>query len=196
MKTSLVAIVLTFAGIASGQQTSTQSPGTNAASQPRTQSASAPQQQKKKIKDPAEYNAYVGAVQQQDAAAKISGLEAFLTQYPNSVMKEDALEVLMAAYQQAGKQDKVVDTANRLLTVNPNNVRALVLLAFTDASAKKWADAKPARRTRLAALPICPSPMASSDADFAKQKRRLGALLKSVAGFSALQLKDNAGAEK
>src|SRR5205823_13440237 len=44
-------------------------------------------QQKKEIKDPAEYNAYAGAVQQSDPAAKISGLEAFLTQYTNSVMK-------------------------------------------------------------------------------------------------------------
>src|ERR1035441_8152082 len=36
--------------------------------------------QKKEIKDPAEYNAYVGAAQQTDAAAKVSGLEAFVTQ--------------------------------------------------------------------------------------------------------------------
>src|ERR1700694_6203856 len=50
--------------------------------------------QKKEIKDPAEYNAYVGAVQQQDAAAKVSGLEAFMTQYPNSVMKEKRLDFL------------------------------------------------------------------------------------------------------
>ena len=35
-----------------------------------------------------------------------------------------------------------------------------------------------------------------SDADFQKQKTQLGALLDSVAGFSALQLKDNATAEK
>ncbi len=54
--------------------------------------------QKKEIKDPAEYNAYVGAVQQTDAAAKVSGLEAFLTQYPNSVMKEDALELRLLWY--------------------------------------------------------------------------------------------------
>jgi len=60
--------------------------------------------QKKEIKDPAEYNAYVGAVQQSDAAATVSGLEAFLTQYPNSVMKEDALELLMIAYQQTNQQ--------------------------------------------------------------------------------------------
>src|ERR1039458_2541945 len=66
------------------------------------QSPAAPQKppQKKEIKDPAEYNAYVGAAQQTDAAAKVSGLEAFVTQYPNSVVKEDALELLMGAYQQ------------------------------------------------------------------------------------------------
>ena len=84
----------------------------SAASQPTTPAGATPQQgaapaaapQKKEIKDPAEYNAYVGAVQQTDPAAKVSGLEAFLTQYPNSVMKEDALGYLMAAYQQTGNQ--------------------------------------------------------------------------------------------
>jgi hypothetical protein len=35
-----------------------------------------------------------------------------------------------------------------------------------------------------------------SDADFDKQKTQMGGLLDSVAGFSALQLKDNAAAEK
>ena len=44
------------------------------------------------IKDPAEYNAYVAAVDpKKDANAHISGQEAFLTQYPNSVMKNQAL---------------------------------------------------------------------------------------------------------
>ena len=40
------------------------------------------------IKDPAEYNAYVNAVQQQDPNAKAQALEAFLQTYPNSVMKD------------------------------------------------------------------------------------------------------------
>jgi TolA-binding protein len=39
---------------------------------------------KKEMKDPAEYNAYMGAEQQTDDAAKISGFEAFLKQFPNS----------------------------------------------------------------------------------------------------------------
>src|ERR1035438_7061971 len=87
--------------------------------------------QKKEIKDPAEYNAYVGAVQQTDAAAKVSGLEAFLTQYPNSVMKEDALELLMGAYQQTGNQAKMLDTAQKVLQINPCNIRALALVAYS-----------------------------------------------------------------
>src|ERR1700693_489691 len=132
MKTSLVALLLMLANFASGQ----------AAAAPQPQASPAPQAQKKEIKDPAEYNAYVGAVQQADPAAKISGLEAFLTQYPNSVMKEDALELLMGTYQQANNQAKVIDTANRLLVANPDNARALVLLAYNERATQKWADAK------------------------------------------------------
>jgi len=195
MKTSLVAVVIAFAGIASGQQATTPPPTTTTAPG-QTQPAASQPQQKKEIKDPAEYNAYVGAVQQADAAAKISGLEAFLAQYPNSVMKEDAMELLMGAYQQAGNQAKVIDTANRLLAANPNNVRALVLLAFNERAAQKWADAKQHADRGLQALPTMAKPDGVSDADFEKQKTQMGGLLDSVAGFAALQLKDNATAEK
>ena len=190
MKTSLVAIVIMFAGIASNQQ---------AGAQPQTQTAAPAQAQpaaSKTIKDPAEYNAYVGAAQQKDPTAQISGLEAFLAQYPNSVMKEDALELLMGAYQQTGNQAKVIDAANRLLTANPNNVRALALLAYSERAAQKWADAKGHAERGLQALTTMTKPDGVSDADFQKQKTQLGSLLDSVAGFSALQLKDNATAEK
>ena len=195
MKTSLVAIVLTFAGIASGQTAATP-PQTQPAAPQAAQPSPAPAQQKKEIKDPAEYNAYVGAIQQTDAAAKISGLEAFLAQYPNSVMKEDALDVLMKTYQQSGNLAKVVDTANRLLAANPNSVDALVLLAYNERSGQKWADAKHHAEQGLQALPNMPKPDGVSDADFQKQKGQLTGLLESVAGFSALQLKDNLTAEK
>ncbi len=67
----------------------------------------------------------------QDAAAKISGLEAFLTQYPNSVMKEDALELLMGAYEQTETRPKTLDTAQKVLQANPCNLRALALLSYT-----------------------------------------------------------------
>src|ERR1700722_423874 len=82
--------------------------GTAPVPQGTTTAPAAAPQPKKEIKDPAEYNAYVGALQQTDPTAKVSGLEALLTQYPNSVMKEDALEILMGAYQQTSNQAKVM----------------------------------------------------------------------------------------
>jgi tetratricopeptide (TPR) repeat protein len=191
MKTRLVGLLLVLAAVASGQTTATPQPAASPQASP-----SQPQPQKKEIKDPAEYNAYVGAVQQPDPAAKISGLEAFLTQYPNSVMKEDALELLMGTYQQTNNQAKVMDAANRLLAVNPDNVRALVLLAYNERAAQKWADAKQHAERGLQALPKMTKPDGVSDADLAKQKGQLGGLLNSVAGFSALQLKDYPSAQK
>ncbi len=41
------------------------------------------------IKDPTEYNDYTNAVGQSTPAAKAAAIEAFLTKYPNSVVKND-----------------------------------------------------------------------------------------------------------
>jgi hypothetical protein len=158
--------------------------------------AQQPAPQKKEIKDPAEYNAYVGAVQQQDPNAKISGLEAFLTQYPNTVMKEEAHDLLMRTYAQTGNAAKMGDAASRLLGVNPDNVQALIMLSFTEKNSQKWADAKTHAEHGLQSLDKMPKPDGASDADFAKQKTQFGSVLNSVAGFSALQLKDNDAAQK
>ncbi|MGO9087914.1 MAG: hypothetical protein ACLP6G_04365 [Terriglobales bacterium] len=83
------------------------------------------------IKDRAEYNAYVKAVQQADPNAKISGLEAFLTQYPNSIMKNQALETLMGTYQKTNDVKKTMETATKLVD-DPCQVKALALLAYFD----------------------------------------------------------------
>ncbi len=204
MKTSLVAIVITFAAVAWTQQTLTQ-PQTQLAqaAQPAQPAQAAPSSaqappQKKEIKDPAEYNAYVGAIQQPDANGKISGLEAFLNQYPNSVMKEDALEVLMSAYQQAGNQTKMLDTAQRVLQVNPNNLRALALLVFAkrqqaeagQSPQQNLASAAQYAAQGLEAIKTAPKPEGMSDADFDKLKGQASVIFNGAAGIAALQNKD------
>jgi hypothetical protein len=208
MKKMLVTIVLVFAAMvasqgsaqsqaqpAAPQQPAAQQPaGAGQAAQP-GQTAVQPQQ-KKEIKDPAEYNAYVGAVQQTDPNAKISGLEAFLQQYPNSVMKEDALELLMVSYQQTNSAAKMSDTANRLLQANPHNVRALTLLAFTERAQQKGQDAEKNAVQGLDSLPQMQKAEGTSDADFQKQKTQIATVLNGIAGFSALQLKDYPTAQK
>jgi len=160
-----------------------------------------PPQQAKVINDPAEYNSYVDAIQQwnkQDPNATISKTEAFLTQYPNSVMKEEALELLMSAYGQTNNQAKVFDTAQRILEVNPNNLRALVMQAFTKRSQaeagqnpqENLADSVQYSTRGLEALKTAPKFYGMSDADFQKFKTQASAVFNAVVGISALQNKD------
>jgi tetratricopeptide (TPR) repeat protein len=175
--------------------------GSNAVAQQPAQPAApgqpaAPAPQKKEIKDPAEYNAYVGAVQQQDPNAKISGLEAFVTQYPNSVMKEDALEALMGAYQQTNNVAKMGDAAQRVLAVNPNNVRALALLTYSKTAAGDMAGAKQYGQKGLEALKTFNKPDGMSDADYATLKNQLSGIFNRGVGVAALGEKDYATATK
>jgi tetratricopeptide (TPR) repeat protein len=81
-------------------------------------------------KDAAEYNVYYAAVTETDPAKKITALDAYLAKYPNSVAKEQVLEVKLQAQTQAGKQlTDLMDTARALLAVNPHHERARLILA-------------------------------------------------------------------
>jgi hypothetical protein len=209
MKTIVVTVVLGVAALAAAQNPaqpapSTQNPAPQAGqAQPATQ-APAPAAQPV-IKDPAEYNAYVGAIQQKDPAAQISGLEAFLTQYPNSVMKSAALQTLMQDYQQTGNQPKTVDTAVKLLGVDPANERALFLLAYidrmkaqgNDPNAKQdLDDAKKYAQQGLDNLPKFTKPEGMSDPDFQKMKDQMTGVFDAALGLSALTDKNYPDARK
>jgi tetratricopeptide (TPR) repeat protein len=180
MKKILVLMLLTFGALALAAPTA-------------LAQAAAP---KKEIKDQAEYNAYVAAIQQTNVNAKISGLEAFSQQYPNSVVKEDGLEALMGAYQQANNAAKVEDVAQRLLVVNPNNIKALAILSYLKRSTGDFANARKFAEQGLGALPNFTKPEGVSDGDYAKMKDQFTNLLNSVAGYSAWQTKDFANAQK
>ncbi len=131
MKKILLTVVLGVAVVAGAQDAAKPAQGQPAA-QPAQGQPAAPQAAAPVIKDPAEYNAYVSAVQQADPNAKISGLEAFVTQYPNSVMKNQALEILMQTYQQTNNVKKTMETGTKLVTAEPCHVRALTLLSYFD----------------------------------------------------------------
>jgi hypothetical protein len=145
------------------------------------------------IKDPAEYNAYVAAVQATDANAKISGLEAFLNQYPNSVMKNQALEILMQTYQQSNNMKKTMETGTKLVAADPCNVRALTLLAYLDRVAAQGgdpnskqllADGKKYGDQGLACL------AKASDPEILKMKDQMTGIFNAAIGISCLQDKD------
>lgn len=156
---------------------------------------SAPASQKV-IKDTAEYNAYIAALNTQDPAQKAAAMEVFIVQYPASVVRTDAMEQAMAAYQQAGNVTKLTSTANHLLELDPANVRALAIVTFLNRSLASQGDAKAASDVRveadkgLKALPGWQKPEGVSDADFEKLRKQMAAIFHGAAGFAALQAKD------
>src|SRR5271169_2537638 len=201
MKKILVTVVLGVAALAAAQDAAqpAQSPQGQAA-QPSAAPAQAPV-----IKDPAEYNAYVGAIGQKDPAAQISGLEAFLTQYPNSIMKVAALQTLMQDYQQTGNQAKTLDSATKLVAADPTNERAMFLLAYFDRlkaqggdpNAKQdLVDAKKYGQMGLDGLSKFTKPDGTSDADFQKMKDQMTGVFNAAIGISALTDKDYDNARK
>src|SRR3984893_1247274 len=78
---------------------------------------------------PAEYNAYNSAITQTEPKAKAAALEGYLTAYPQSAVKGATLEQLMLAYS-AFDPAKTLDAADRLLQVDPNNLRALTFETY------------------------------------------------------------------
>lgn len=123
------------------------------------------------IKDPAEYNAYTNAIGQSSPAAKAQAIEAFLQQYPNSVVKKDLLEQLVNAYQQTNNTPKTLDAARRLLQVDPTNMRALTFIVYVE---KQQANGNVQQLDDAAALAqkglTAAKPPSMSDADYAKLK--------------------------
>jgi outer membrane protein assembly factor BamD (BamD/ComL family) len=195
MKKSLVTLVLALAALAAAQQPTTPStPG----------QAAPPHQQKKEIKDPAEYNSYIAALREANPQLQAQAFENFLQQYPNSVVKEDALEQLMAAYEKLGNAAKTAETAGRVLQADPNNVRALALMAYTkrtsaeagQAPQQNAAEAMQYGQRGLQALATMTKPEGMSDADFEKFKTQVAIIFNGSAGFGALQNKDYANAQK
>lgn len=150
----------------------------------------------KMIKDPAEYNAYIAALNTTEPQQKAAAMEAFVNQYPGSVVKIDALEQAMAAYQQAGNVANVTSTANRILKLDPGNVRALAIVTFLNRALAAQGDTKAAADARgdaekgLKALAAWQKPEGVSDADFEKLRKQMAAIFHGAAGFAALQAKD------
>jgi hypothetical protein len=163
--------------------------------------AQAPASQPITIKDPAEFNAYQNATTQTDPKAKAAAIEAFLTQYPQSVVKNAMISDLVDAYAQIQPQDpaKIIDAAQRLLQVDPNNLKAIYLTAVmkqqlalaNQAQAPQLMDDAAAMATKgLAAT----KPADVKDEDFKKQTSAIYPLFYSIISRDAIAKKDLPGA--
>lgn len=156
---------------------------------------------RKVIQNPAEYNAYVTAVNTKDAAARAASLEGFVQQYPHSVALTDALAQEMAAWQQAGDMPKLQQSARQLLAADSGNVRALAIVVALDRNSA-------ARGDKSALNELCldstggmrevsqwQKPYGMSDADFTDLENQMIAIFDGAAGYCAWQQKNYAQAQ-
>jgi hypothetical protein len=152
----------------------------------------------KQIKDPAEYNAYIAALNTQDPKQKAAAMMAFLQQYPNTIMKTEALEQARAAYQAAGDLQNLQQVCSVMLRDNPNDVQCLALNTAIERSKGTPESAAAARASAekgMQLLPAWKKPEGTSDADFEKAKSQMTIVFNGAAGFGALQAKDYANAK-
>lgn len=130
-----------------------------------------------------------------------SGCEDYLKAYPNSVVKKDSLQKLLYAYSQSGDEAKSLDAADRLLAIDPQNLRALAMEvyyrqkaaeALTDPAARAAALDKVATYAQTGLNATKPADV--SDADFASMKAATQQTFSAAVAENDLAKKDNAGA--
>lgn len=154
----------------------------------------------------AEYTAYNNAMGQSNPQAKAAGIEKYLTDFPTSAcpnIRVSTMVILMTAYSQFDAA-KTLDAADRILKLDPNNLRALygeaVLRksaadALTDAVAKQAALDTAASYAQKALVAFAaPKPADMPDADFQTLKSSAVPAFYSIIGFDAFNKNDNATA--
>jgi hypothetical protein len=148
-----------------------------------------------------EYAAYNNANTQTTAAGKAAAFEAYLKAYPNSSVKADVLNQILFADSQTGDQAATLSAADRLLAIDPNNIRALVFeIYYKRPEADKLTDpaAKQAALDKVAGYAQqglnATKPKDTSDADFATLKAGGTPIFLSAIADDDLAKKDNADA--
>ena len=148
-----------------------------------------------------EYAAYNNAKTQTTPAAQAAAWEAYLKAYPQSAVKEDALQQMLNAYSAGQDASKMLDAADRLLAVDPTNFYALVFeVSIRDAQAASLTDAaaKQAGLDSAAGYAVkglaAPKPKDMSDADWATLKQKGYPIFIARLAPPTCRKADNAGA--
>jgi tetratricopeptide (TPR) repeat protein len=155
-------------------------------------------QQQKVIKDQAEYNAYMSALNMQDPMIRATAMELFAEKYPQSVVLIDALEWAMASYGQADNWASAEGVARRIVRLMPNHVDALAVIVSVDRSKAGDSGGQELHKeicvyskTGQEQLAIWTKPEGMTDADFEKRRSQMADVFNGGAGTCA-QNKDYA----
>jgi tetratricopeptide (TPR) repeat protein len=141
--------------------------------------------------------AYETAIHRKQVQTRTKGLELFLKNFPNSTLKERALESLADAYYQSGDIQKEQVTFERLFKVNPDNLRGLELKAQLMQFMLFGCDSGDCEQEQMSladhgfrVLRSVSRPKYLSDAEFGHQKAAAAFAFHHLAGVAALMQHD------
>lgn len=212
MKVRNLAFIVLFAAASMFAQTNAQQ---NQSSQPAAQHPSTPQGQQQpaqgqaqpapagkhqpQAKTKEEYQAYVALMQITDPAAMEKAADEFVTKFPESELKGAVYQRSMAAYQNAGNEDKTVEMGRKSLTFNPDDPGVLVGVSEIIASRtretdldkdERLAEASKYAKRSLETVTDYPAPPTMSAEQVAMIKNEMRGSAYSVLGMAAYTNKD------
>jgi tetratricopeptide (TPR) repeat protein len=164
------------------------------------QEAAAPQASP--FKDRAEYDAYdkiLKAAQAKDNNGAVEAADAYLAAYPESKMLMQVYSIKLGAYQALNNSPKVEETANKILEIDPDNLRAILMLSYLFPRTVNTSDPDLSGKLDKAESTVTKGleqlekmqPAANQPPEqFETQRRQTGAILYETDGFVALQKKD------
>jgi tetratricopeptide (TPR) repeat protein len=164
--------------------------------------AQQPPSGQKVIQDHAEYTAYTAAVNTADATARAEALEAFIQQYPKSVVLIEALEQEMAAWQTVGDSKQVMKVAKRLLAADSGNIRALGIVVALDRVSAAEGDNAALNEMCVDAsggmleVPMWRQPADMSEVDYVTLSKLLNDIFVGAEGYCAVQQKNYSQAKE
>jgi tetratricopeptide (TPR) repeat protein len=153
-------------------------------------------QDRSSFANPAEYDNYQAALNTREPAKRATAMEVFAAWYPNSILRNEALEHAMAAWAAAGEPAKADFIAGKLLQLDADNLHALASRVYAGRAKAVQGDKAAiapmvaAAERGVAALAAWRKPPSLDDAAFDRIKQQMSAVFNGALGYAALQAKD------
>lgn len=145
---------------------------------------------------------YTSAVRQSRISDRMAGMEKFLSTYPKSGLRGDALEVLVWDSLESGQREQARTRARELRQIDPQNALALAVASEERAETAGRTDRKAAvqafemAKSGIQAYPQLHHPEGMSDGEFIQVQRQVVSILDGEAGLGYLATKDYPSARR
>ena len=105
-------------------------------------------QPEKKVKDRGEYDLYNSVTTEKDPQKRLEFLNQWMQKYPETDYKKERLLFYLSTYQQLNQPQKIIDTANQILAMDPKDFTSLFWLATLTIPPANASDTSPATLDR------------------------------------------------